>query len=123
MVRKRKTKSVLSDSEEKQLAKKGSKARAEASYGKPDDTDIQNLNILFETYDKVTGGGLKRFINELAVERAFIPNLPPIDSAERFKFSFPADLEGEVRHWWPTLWTDKEHARWFVKHYPRFRSG
>lgn len=115
--------SKLSDRDEEQLAKLSKKERALAVEGKPDGTDVQLLTLLFNIYDKETRGGLMRFFKELEVERAFIPNLKPIDKAETFKYSFPKDLEAEVRHWWPSIWTNKEHARWFLKRFPGFRCG
>jgi len=115
--------SKLSDSDEAKLAKLSKKERAQAVDGKPDESDIRLLNMLFGIYEKETHGGLTRFFNELRMERAFIKNLPDIKTAETFSFSFPADLEEEVRHWWPSIWTNREHARWFLKKYPQFRKG
>jgi hypothetical protein len=61
--------SVLSDSDEAALAKLSKKERALAVSGKPDDEDIRNLTILFETYDKLTFGRLKRMAKDNEVER------------------------------------------------------
>lgn len=115
--------SKLSDADEAKLSKLSKKERSKASYGKPDDTDIKMLSSLFGIYEKETRGGLKRFFNELRLERAFIKNMKPIETAETFAFSFPSDLESVVRHWWPTIWTNREHARWFLTKFPQFRKG
>jgi len=117
--------SKLSDNDEAKLKKLSKKERSEASYGKPDFTDVENLRAIFETYNKVKGGALKGFMDELAVERTFIPNLEKdIMHAERFKFSFPdAELEDYIRTYFPTIWTNQEHARWFLKWFPGFRAG
>jgi hypothetical protein len=115
--------SKLSDNDEAKLAKLSKKDRAQAVDGQPDQTDIDTLTLLFTIYDKETGGKLMRHFEQLKIERAFIPKLKPIEKAETFKYSFPKDLEEEVRHWWPSIWTNKEHARWFLKKFPGFRAG
>jgi len=115
--------SKLSDNDELALSKLSKKDRSKAVDGQPDATDERLLNMLFGIYEKETRGGLTRFLNELRLERAFIKNLKDIRTAETFAFSFPADLEEEVRHWWPTLWTEREHARRFIRKYPQFRKG
>lgn len=116
--------SKLSDADEDKLSKLSKKQRSQASYGKPDFQDVEDLRAIFETYDKVTGGKLRRHFEELALERAAIPRLEPIDKAERFKYSFPdLDLEDYIRTYFPTIWTDNEHARWFLRYFPGFRAG
>lgn len=123
MGKKKRTASKLSASDEAMLAKLSKRDRAKAVDGKPDGTDVRMLSMLFGIYEKETHGGLTKFFNELRLERAFIKNLSDIDTAETFSYSFPRDLEDEVRHWWPTIWTNKEHARWFLKRFPQFRKG
>lgn len=117
--------SKLSDSDESKLKKLSKKERSQAVEGKPDFTDVENLRAIFEAYDKATGGRLRKFMDELKVERAFIPNLEEdVMHAERFKFSFPdAELEDYIRTYFPTIWTNQDHARWFLKWFPGFRSG
>lgn len=116
--------SKLSDSDEAKLKKLSKKERSQAVEGKPDFSDIENLRAIFEAYNKAKGGALKRFMDELRVERAFIKNLEPIERAEKFKYSFPdLELETYIRTYFPTIWTNKEHARWFLKWFPGFRSG
>lgn len=122
MVRKKKL-SKLSDNDEAILAKLSKKDRAKAVEGKPDATDERLLGMLFGIYEKETHGGLTKFFQEMRIERSFIKDLPDIRTAERFTFSLPRDLEEEVRHWWPSIWTNKEHARWFVRKFPGFRKG
>ena len=122
MVKKRRP-SILSDDDEEKLSKLSKKERAQAVYGKPDSTDVRLLSELFGLYEKHTHGKLTEFLKELEMERTFIPNLQPITTAEKFKYSFPADLEEELRHWWPSIWTEKDHARWLLTKFPQFRSG
>lgn len=119
----RKKLSKLSDNDEAKLAKLSKKERSLAVDGKPDATDIRLLSMLFGIYEKETRGGLSRFFTEMRMERALIKDVPDIRTAETFAFSFPRDLEEEVRHWWPSLWTNREHARWFLKKFPQFRKG
>lgn len=120
---KQKRLSKLSENDEAKLAKLSKKERSKAVDGQPDQSDYDLLNLLFTIYNKETRGGLDRFYTELRIERAFIPNIKDIDKAETFKYSFPKDLESEVRHWWPSIWTNREHARWFLKKFPGFRAG
>lgn len=116
--------SKLSDSDEAELKKLSKKERSQAVDGKPDFTDVENLRAIFEAYDKATGGRLRRFFDELAVERTFIKNLKPVETAEKFKYSFPdAELEGYIRKYFPSIWTNNDHARWFLRWFPGFRSG
>lgn len=115
--------SKLSDADEEKLSKLSKKERSLAVEGKPDATDIQMLDAIFSTYKKAAPGMLRYHISDIALERAAIRNLPSIETAERFTFSLPQDLEEVVRHWFPSIWTNKEHARWFVKNYPQFRKG
>jgi hypothetical protein len=116
--------SKLSDSDEAELAKLSRKERAIAVSGTPDQSDIDSLNVLFETYDRMTGGRLKSFLNEVRLERAlnsrdgFEEN---VMTAETLAFAMPQDLQEEVEKYWPTLWTNPDHLRWFLSKFPKFR--
>jgi len=124
LVKKKAKLSKLTDNDEDKLSKLSIKERAKASYGKPDAQDVMDLAAIFEAYEKATGGGLTRFFKELDVERAFIPDLKPIEEAERFKYSFPdLELETYIRTYFPTIWTNNDHARWFLTKFPGFRAG
>lgn len=121
---KKKKLSVLSDADEALLAKKSKKERAIAVTGQPDATDFNNLVALFEMYDKTTGGLLRRMIKQNKVERALNNRTTveaPIDSAENLSFFMPKDLQEYVEKYWPTLWTNKDHLRWFLKKFPELR--
>ena len=115
--------SKLSDNDEAKLAKLSKKERAQAVDGQPDMTDIEMLDAIFSTYQKAAPGLLREHIKQVAFERALVPNLPDIRTAEKFAFSLPQDLEEVVRHWFPSIWTNREHARWFVTKFPQFRKG
>jgi hypothetical protein len=116
--------SKLSDSDEAALAKLSRKKRVEAVDGKPDQSDIDNLTALFSTYDKYTGGLLTRMIKDNQVERSLNNRAiaeQSVDTAESLSFFLPKDLQEEVEKYWPTLWTNKEHLRWFLKNFPQLR--
>jgi len=116
--------SKLSDSDEASLAKLSRKERSLAVSGVPDETDVAGLNALFETYDKCTSGRLRRFLDEVRLERALNSrdgNEKSVDSAENLAFAMPQDLQEEVEKYWPTIWTNPEHLRWFLKKFPKFR--
>jgi hypothetical protein len=116
--------SKLSDSDEAALAKLSRKERALAVSGKPDETDIAGLNALFETYDRHTGGRLRIFLDQVAVERGLNSrdgNEKSVDAAENLAFAMPQDLQEEMEKYWPSIWTNPEHLRWFLKKFPKFR--
>jgi hypothetical protein len=116
--------SKLSDSHEDALSKLSKKQRSLAVSGVPDESDVHNLNILFETYDKVTGGKLRKFLDEIRLERALNnrdADEVSVDKAENLAFAMPQDLQEEVEKYWPTLWTNPDHLRWFLKKFPKFR--
>jgi hypothetical protein len=116
--------SKLSDSDEAALSKLSKKERSLAVSGVPDESDIHNLNVLFETYDRMTGGRLKQFLNEVRLERALNnrdAKEVSVDKAENLAFAMPQDLQEEVEKYWPTLWTNPDHLRWFLKKFPKFR--
>lgn len=116
--------SILSDADEASLKGLSNKKRAVAVDGKPDQTDIDNLTILFETYNKAQGGRLMRMMKQNAVERS-LNNIAitekPIDTAAQLSFWMPKDLQEVVEEYWPTIWTNKAHLRWFLGHFPGFR--
>lgn len=121
---KKKKLSVLSDADEAILSKKSKKERSLAVNGKPDQTDVHNLTVLFATYDKYTGGLLTRMIEQNKIERALnnrTSKEQPVDKAENLSFFLPQDLQAEVEKYWPTLWTNPEHLRWFLKKFPELR--
>lgn len=121
---KKKKLSKLSDSDEAALAKLSKKERSLAVDGKWDHTDIENLTLLFATYDKYTQGRLTRMIKDNQAERALNNrNLyeQPIGTAENLSFFLPKDLQSEVEKYWPTLWTNKNHLRQFLRAFPELR--
>lgn len=116
--------SKLSDSDEEQLGKLSKKERALAVDGKWDRTDVENLTLLFRTYDKHTQGRLTRFIKQNQVERAANNRAmteQSIDKAEHLSFFLPKDLQDEVEKYWPTIWSNKDHLRSFLKAFPELR--
>jgi hypothetical protein len=122
---KKKKLSVLSDNDEAALAKLGKKARSQAVTGKPDQTDVDNLTVLFRTYDHATGGKLTAWIKQNKLERALNnkdATQAPADKAEYLSFFLPEDLQQEVEKYWPTIWSNPEHLRWFLKKFPMFRT-
>jgi hypothetical protein len=118
--------SKLSDSDEEYLSTKARKQRSEAVSDKArfDQTDVENMQRLFAMYDRYTGGRLRKMIADNKLEVALNnkeQKWGPIESAEKFAFFFPKDLQEEVEKYWPSLWTNKEHARQFLKKFPEFR--
>jgi hypothetical protein len=116
--------SKLSESDEAALSELSRKERAVAVSGVPDQSDIDNLNILFETYDRMTGGKLRKFLDDVRLERA-LNNRDgrevSVDKAENLAFAMPQELQEEVEKYWPTIWTNPNHLRWFLKHFSKFR--
>lgn len=117
MARKKKL-SVLSDTDEAKLAKLSRKERADASYGQPDESDIKNLSELFKLYEKYNPGKLRRMHENYAMEKAL--KKPDPKAETRMLFWLPEDLQNFIEEYFPTLWTNKEHAQWFIKHFPEF---
>ena len=116
--------SPLSDRDEAALAKLNRKERAIAVSGKPDQTDRENLVRLFETYDLHTGGRLRKMLTDVRLERALNSRdarEENVETAESLAFVMPKDLQEEMEKYWPTIWTNKEHLRWFLKNFPMFR--
>lgn len=117
MARKKKL-SVLSDSDEAALKKLSKKERSQASYGKPDDSDIRNLIALFDLYEKSNPGKLRRMRENYAVEKAYKVKDPKAES--KMLFWMPEDLQNFMEEYFPTIWTNRTHAEWFIKHFPGF---
>lgn len=116
--------SKLNDSDEAALAKLSRKERAVAVSGKPDQQDVNDLTLLFETYDKVTGGRLRKMANDARLERALNNRdgrIESVDTAEKLAFWMPKDLQEEMEKYFPSVWTNKDHLRWFLKKFPMFR--
>lgn len=121
---KKKKLSKLSDSDEAALSKLSKKERALAVSGNWDRQDVEDLTLLFKTYDHASGGRLTKMIKQNQVERALNNrNLYelPIDRAENLSFFLPKDLQSEVEKYWPTLWTNRDHLRSFLKAFPELR--
>ena len=118
--------SKLTNKDEEFFEDKSLKERKFAVNGKPDISDRNNLQLLFDLYNKHTFNQLKRFCDQLAVERAF-NNRDSKFIAERgvlgdkLSFALPQELQIYMERWYPTIWTNPEHARWFIKTFPRFR--
>lgn len=116
--------SILSDADEAALKGKSAKQRAVAVEGQPDMTDVANLRILFETYNKERGGLLMRMMKDNATERS-LNNIAihedPIATAKKLSFWMPKDLQEVVEEYWPTIWTNPDHLRWFLTYFPGFR--
>lgn len=124
MGRKKAKLTKLSEADEKKLGELSLKERSVASYGKPDFTDVENLRAIFMEYDKATGGKLLRCFKTNDAMLKLKKNIKPIETAEHWTYSFPdRDLQEYVQTYFPTIWTDNEHARWFLKWFPGFRSG
>jgi hypothetical protein len=110
--------SKLSASDEESLKKLSKKERSKASYGKPDNTDIKNLTAMFDLYERYNPGKLQRMRENYALERAFKKSDPKAEN--KMLFWMPEDLQNFMEDYFPTIWTNKEHAEWFVKHFPGF---
>lgn len=114
--------SKLSERDEEALSKLSRKERSKAVEGTPDQQDIDDLTALFTTYDKFTGDMIKKMAADVATERAINNReLEPIETAEKLSFWMPKDLQEEVETYWPTIWSNKDHLRWFLKNFPIFR--
>lgn len=117
--------SKLSDADDAALAKLSKKERKQAVDGVPDQSDVDNLDRLFSVYDYYTRGDLTKCINEIKVQRALNNRAltePNIDSAEYLTFKMPTPLLEFMEKYYPTIWTNKEHLRWFLKKFPAFRT-
>jgi hypothetical protein len=118
--------SVLSENDETELKKLGKKKRALAVSGQPDQSDIDNLNRLFSEYEKAHPGRFRRMKQDYDTSQSLRekPTLPKgINSSElHMSFWLPQDLQQVMEQYWPTLWTNKAHVAWFVKHYPLFKA-
>lgn len=115
--------SKLSAGDEESLSKLSKKKRAQAVDGKPDSSDVENLTRLFELYDQTTGGLLRRMVNDNRMERALNDKSrePDVATAENLSFFMPKDLQEFMEKYYPTIWTNREHLRWFLKTFPMFR--
>ena len=115
--------SKLTASDEDFLAKGSKKERSIAVDGKPDQYDVDNLTAIFEAYDRYTGGRLSRLKEENRLTRALNNKHKeaPIATAEKFSFFMPQDLQDYIEALFPSIWTNKEHTRWFLKKFPEFR--
>lgn len=119
--------SVLSDSDDAALRKLGKKKRALAVMGKPDQSDIDNLNELFRLYEKFNPGKLRRMSQAYQVEKSLKdthkPYIRGISSDElQMSMWMPSDLLEFMEEYFPTVFSNKEHLAWFLKHYEIFRA-
>ena len=125
MVKKEKV-SKLTESDENYFKAFATKERKHAVDGEPDQDDVYNLQKLFEMYDKSTMGKLKRFCNQLAAERALNKRDEQFThdrgvKGETLAFALPQELQQFMERYYPTIWTNPKHARWFVTKFPQFR--
>lgn len=119
--------SVLSDSDETELKKLAKKDRGKAVTGKPDQTDINNINHLLRLYEQSNPGLLKRMKHDYDLQKGLgdvhKPVFRGLDSKElTFSFWMPRDLQEFMEQYYPTIWSNKSHAEWFIKNYPIFKS-
>lgn len=117
---KKKKLSVLSDNDESSLSKLSKKERARAITGKPDDSDVRNITELLRLYEKSHPGLLKRMKTDFDVEDALKDKSQK--SELRMIFWMPRDLQEFMEKYYPTLWSNKDHANWFVKQFPIFKA-
>lgn len=114
-------------SDEEYFVGKSLKERAAAVQGEPDQTDIDNLNRLFSEYNRAHPGRLERMRKDAEMSRSIKERLPKpivkgIDSNDlKPQAWFPGDLQEVLEKYWPSLWTNKAHMEWFLKHYPGFK--
>lgn len=115
--------SKLSNRDEEYFRSKALKQRKEAVAGKPDYRDVEDLERLFSLYNRSTGGRLRKFCDALATERALNGRLhvPNVMKSESFTFALPQDLQQFLERYYPTIFSNKEHARWFIRHFPVFQ--
>jgi hypothetical protein len=125
---KKKKLSVLSDRDEEALSKLSKKERALAVTGKPDETDVRNLKELLKLYEQSYPGRLKRMKADYDLqnglgEKVKTPAVKGVQSTElKMLFWLPRDLQEFIEPFYPTLWTNKSHAEWFVKTFPMFKA-
>lgn len=121
--------SKLSAKDESYFKDKAMKHRSVAVSGQPDDTDINNINFILAQYEKAHPGRLRRMHKDFTVSKALKERLPKpivkgISSDEMtMAFWMPQDLQEVFEKYFPTLWTNKQHLEWFLRHYPVFKSG
>jgi len=118
--------SKLSTSDEAALSKLSRKERVNAVYGKPDQSDIDNINELLRLYERSQPGAIKKMKADYdmqTITKEWVPKPRGITSNDlRFAFWLPRDLQEFMEIYYPSIWTNKEHADWFIKHYPIFKA-
>jgi hypothetical protein len=119
--------SVLSDADDAALRKLGKKKRAQAVSGKPDQSDIDNLNELFRLYEQSNPGKLQRMANAYKVEKTLKDTSTPAFrgiTSDELKMSMwlPEDLQQFLEEYYPTIFTRKDHLEWFLSKFPIFRA-
>lgn len=124
---KKKKLSVLSDNDESSLSKLSKKERAKAIDGKPDDSDIRNISELLRLYEKSHPGLLKKMKADYDLQNALKDKPKPFvkgvgSEGLRMAFWLPRDFQEFLEIYYPSLWSNKDHANWFIKQFPIFKA-
>lgn len=104
------------------------KTRAVAVSGKPDQTDVDNINFILARYEEAHPGRLRRMQKDHSVSKALKEKLPkPKVKGVAFDemtmaFWMPQDLQEIFEKYFPSIWTDKRHMEWFLRKYPVFKA-
>jgi hypothetical protein len=118
-------KSNLSSADEANHQKVSLKEVGQNIGGNPDKWDYENLKKLIDTYDKAFPGRLKKMKEDVMIEAALSGRTKDYgviskDSDMRVGFWLPEDLQQVIERGYPSFWTNKKHAAWFIKKFPLF---
>lgn len=93
--------------------------------GNPDEWDYKNIKQLIDSYEQAYPGRLKKMKEDVVVEAALSGRTKDYgeiskDSEMRVAFWLPEDLQMVIERGYPSIWTNKKHATWFIKKFPIF---
>ena len=117
---------AASSGEETAMGKKSLKEQGKDIGGDPDEWDRKNLEMIIEIYRKAFPGRLESMANDVKVEAALSGRTKDFgeiskDSELRVGFWLPEDLQAVIERGYPSLWTNKKHAQWFMNNFKEFR--
>lgn len=116
---------AASGAEESKLGKMSVKEKGKAIGGTPDEWDKKNIQDLIDSYDKAYPGRLKAMKSDVDVETALsgrtVHGEISKESELRVGFWLPEDLQMVMEQGYPSLWTNKKHAQWFMNNFKIFR--
>lgn len=111
--------------EEASLGKLSIKEKGQQVGGNPDEWDYKNLVMLIESYEQAYPGRLKKMKEDVVMEARLSGRTKDYgviseESEMRVAFWLPEDLQMVIEKGYPSFWTNKKHAAWFIKKFPLF---